>query len=211
MTLIKICGVCRAQDAAVAVAAGADAVGVVLAPGRRRLSLDEAEDALAAVPARVARVGVFVDADPAFVAEATRRLRLDYAQFHGSETPDACADAPVPVIKAFKVGPEFDAAQIESYEGVIAFALLDTQVDGEHGGAGVVFDWDRVPPLPEDVPVLVAGGLHPGNVAQAIRTLRPAGVDVSSGVEARLREKDPERVREFCAAVRATDQEVDVS
>ena len=204
----KVCGVCRAQDARAAVAAGADAVGVILAPSKRQVSLDEAEAIFAAVAPDVARVGVFVDAEPAFVTDAADRLGLDYVQFHGSETPAVCAAARVPVIKAFKVGPSFRADEVDPYRRVIAFALFDALVADEDGGSGVSFDWDAIAPLPRGMPVIVAGGLDASNVAGAIAALHPASVDVSSGVEARLREKDPDKLRAFCDAVRvANDKE----
>ena len=206
-TTIKVCGVCRPEDAHAAVLAGADAIGVILASAPRQVSLDEAGAVFEPLPPSVARVGVFVDSGAAFVEEASARLGLDYAQFHGSETPEVCATAPVPVIKAFRIGSGFHAAVVDSYRSVIAFALFDTHVTGTRGGAGVAFAWDSVLPLPGGVPIVVAGGLHAGNVAEAMRTLRPDGVDVSSGVEARLREKDPDKLRAFCEAVRAADRE----
>lgn len=209
-TLIKICGLCRPEDARAAVAAGADLVGVILAPSKRRLDLDQAASVLADVPAGVSRVGVFVDAAAAEVAEAAERLSLDYAQFHGSETPGACAEAPVAVIKAFGVGRGFDTGTLDAYRGSVAAVMLDTAVAGVSGGTGAAFDWDEVAPLPGFAPVFVAGGLGPGNVGQAVRTLRPTGVDVSSGVEASVCRKDPDAIRAFIAAVRAVDEECEV-
>ena len=201
----KVCGVCRPQDARDAVAAGADAIGVILAPSRRQVTLEEAEAIFTEVSPGVARVGVFVDADPAFIEEAATRLGLDYVQFHGSETPELCATASTPVIKAFKVGRTFQAADVDPYRRVVAYALLDTLVEGADGGSGLTFDWGAVGPLPAGVPVIAAGGLDPGNVASAIAALHPAAVDVSSGVEVRLREKDPDKLRAFCEAVRAAN------
>ena len=205
MITTKVCGVCRPRDATAAVAAGADAVGVILAPAGRQVSIEEAEAIFAVVPADVARVAVFVDADPEFVREATERLSLDYVQFHGDESPADCEAAPAPVIKAFKVGSGFDAAVVEPYRRVIAFVMLDADVPGKAGGTGEPFDWEAVAPQLQGMPVIVAGGLHAENVAKAIDILRPACVDVSGGVEARPREKDPEKLRAFCDAVRAAN------
>jgi phosphoribosylanthranilate isomerase len=192
-----------------AVEAGADAVGVILARSKRQVTIEEAADILCAVPPGVRKVGVFVDAEPAFVALAVEKAGLDRVQFHGMETPAACAAAPVPVVKALRVGPDFDPAIVEQYRGVVAGLLLDTLVKGEAGGSGVTFDWSAALEVPRVAPVWLAGGLTPDNVAQAVRLVRPAGVDVSSGVEAVPRRKDPDRIRAFIAAVRAADEERD--
>ncbi len=208
-TRVKICGITNAEDALAAVKAGADALGVVLTDGPRQVTLDEAAEALVPVPPFVARVGVFVDAEPAFVEEAARRLGLAALQFHGDESPRECADAPAPVVKAIHVreggGMEADLA---AYRGVAAAFLLDTFVRGTNGGTGVTFAWDELPPMPEWAPVIVAGGLTPVNVGAAIRSLLPFAVDVSSGVEERRRHKDHQKLRAFVAAVHAADSEV---
>lgn len=210
-TRVKICGITNAEDAVAAVKAGADALGVVLTEGPRQVTLDEAADALAPVPPFVGRVGVFVDSDPVFVAEAAERLRLTALQFHGEESALECAGAPVPVIKAIHVrdGGAFDAeAAFAPYRGVVSAFLLDTFVRGESGGTGVPFAWEHVAPLPRWAPVIVAGGLTPVNVVAAVAALKPFGVDVSSGVEERRRHKDHDKLQAFVAAVRAADSEV---
>ena len=209
-TRIKICGLTRAEDAAAAVAAGADALGVVLAPSKRRVSLEQAAAVLATAPPLVGRIGVFVDASPGFIGEAVARLGLTAVQFHGDETPEDCAAAPVPVIKALRVGPGFDAASVDRYRTTVAALLLDTYVPGgERGGTGVAFDWyDVAGRLPDWAPVLLAGGLEPGTVGNAVRTLRPFAVDVSSGVESAPGLKDHGLIDSFCAAVHAADREV---
>jgi phosphoribosylanthranilate isomerase len=207
-TRVKICGITRPEDARAAVAAGADALGVVLAPSKRQVSLDHAERVFAGVPPLVARVGVFVDAGAAFVAEAVRRLGLTAVQFHGDETPEQCAAAPVPVIKALRVGKDFDPAAVTRYSRAAALVLLDTGAADARGGTGVAFDWEAVSGRLDDrVPLVVAGGLAPGNVGWAVRLFRPFAVDVSSGVESAPGVKDPELVASFCAAVRAADKE----
>ncbi len=207
-TRIKICGLTRPEDAAAAVAAGADAVGVVLAPSKRQVTLDQAAEVFAAVPPFVARVGVFVDAHADDVWEAVSRLELTAVQFHGDEAPETCEMAPVRVIKALRVGPGFGAASADAYRGVVSALLLDTLVAGEAGGTGVAFDWYAVAGrLPGWAPVVLAGGLGPENVAEAVRALRPYAVDVSSGVESAPGVKDHRLIEEFVAAVRATDGE----
>jgi phosphoribosylanthranilate isomerase len=205
-TRVKVCGLTRAVDARAAVLAGADALGVILVPGARRgVSLSEAADVFGPVPPLVTRVGVFVDATPGQVAEAVSALGLHAVQLSGSESPQLCASMPVPVIKAFHVGPGFDARAIAAYQGTIALALLDTALAGVHGGTGRTFDWGIVRSMCVGVPVMLAGGLNPGNVGDAILQARPYAVDVSSGVEAASREKDPGLVAAFLAAVRAAD------
>lgn len=207
-TRIKICGITTATDAAMAVEAGADALGVVLAPSVREVTLEDAEKALAGVPPLVARVGVFVDADPGFVADAVARLGLNAVQFHGDETPDQCAASPVPVIKAFKVGTDFASSMTEPFRGAVAALLLDTYDPQRSGGTGKAFDWHtHAAALPGWAPLVVAGGLTPMNVTQAIRLFRPFAVDVSSGVEERVRHKDRMKLNALVAAVRAADEE----
>ena len=205
---MKVCGLASAVDAAEAVRAGADALGVVLAESPRQVTQTEAEEIFAAVPPFVARVGVFVDAPADYVERAVARLNLTAVQFHGSESPERCASAPAPVIKAVRVRPGFDAAELDAYRDHVAAFLFDTYVEGVDGGTGKTFPWDSASPLPSWAPVIVAGGLNPVNVGEAIRILGPYGVDVSSGVEERLRQKDRFRLHAFVAAVRAADEEV---
>ncbi len=205
---MKVCGLASASDADEAVRAGADAVGVILAESPRQVTLTEAEEIFAGVPPFVARVGVFVDAPPDYVERAVARLNLAAVQFHGSESPEMCAAAPAPVIKAVRIKPEFDAAEVEAYRGHVAALLFDTYVEGVQGGTGRTFPWETAGPLPGWAPVIVAGGLNPVNVGAAIRALHPFGVDVSSGVEECLRHKDRFKLHAFVVAVRATDEEV---
>jgi phosphoribosylanthranilate isomerase len=208
-TRIKICGITNAEDARAAIKAGADALGVVLNEGPRQMSLGEAAEALRDIPPFVARVGVFVDSEPDFVEEATRCLRLSALQFHGDESPERCAEAPAPVIKAVQVRDGFDPnAAFSPYRSVVAAFLLDTFVRGESGGTGVSWAWEQIPDLPKWAPIIVAGGLTPVNVGAAVRSLMPYGVDVSSGVEERRRHKDHLKLQAFVAAVRSADEEV---
>lgn len=207
-TRIKICGVCSATDAAEAVRAGADAIGVIFAESPRRLTPSDAAGVLADVPPLVSRVGVFVNASAEQIAEAIATARLSAIQLAGDETPEFCASMPVPVVKVLRVGQGFSWDDAEPYQGTIAAALLDTGVAGSRGGSGVAFDWPSVPAPPRWLPVIVAGGLNPGNVAAAVTVLRPFAVDVSSGVEAAPRVKDPVKVSAFVAAVRAADERI---
>ncbi|MDO8963267.1 MAG: phosphoribosylanthranilate isomerase [Coriobacteriia bacterium] len=207
-TRVKICGLCSADDARAAARAGADALGVILVPGaRRRVTSEEAAAVLADAPPFVARVGVFVDASADEIAEAVERIGLTHVQLHGAETPAFCAAMPVPAIKVFRVGPGFATSVLEPYRGAVTAILLDTLVEGEHGGTGHAFAWADLPELPDLAPVIVAGGLTPDSVGAAVRTLRPFAVDVSSGVEASMRVKDHDRIAAFVRAVRAADSE----
>ena len=207
-TLVKICGLCSAEDALAAAAAGADAVGVVLAESPRRVGLDEAARILAHVPPSVARVGVFVDADPDEIRRAIEVLGLKTVQLHGSESPQLCGSLPARVIKAFRVGPGFDAAAVEPYRPYVAAVLLDGYAPGAAGGTGRTFDWD-VARAVHDPALVLAGGLTPDNVAEAVRRVRPYVVDTSSGVESAPRVKDHARIRAFVAAVREADRTID--
>lgn len=205
-TRVKICGITCPEDATAAVLAGADAVGVVFAESPRQVDLARAREVFHAVPAHITRVGVFVDADRGFVLEAIAACGLGEVQFHGDEPPEACAAAPVSVVKAFPVVSEFDAATCEAYRGVLAGGLLDAFVDGTRGGTGRTFAWDAVGNLPEWMPLIVAGGLNPLNVAAAIEHFEPAGVDVSSSVEEFPGRKDRHRMAAFVQAVREADE-----
>ncbi|HEX7050975.1 MAG TPA: phosphoribosylanthranilate isomerase [Longimicrobiales bacterium] len=211
MTRVKICGLCRPEDAGVAEAAGADYIGVILAPGGPRSQPIEAAAAIYAAAPGLKRVGVFVDASPETMASAARRLGLDVLQLHGAEDPRTvaalAADVGREVWKAVRPRDraEFLAA-VDRYGPVADALLLDGWSERGAGGTGTRFPWDEVAAVRDRVPaglrLVAAGGLHPGNVTEAVARLSPDIVDVSSGVERRVGEKAPERVRAFVAAVR---------
>lgn len=208
-TRIKICGLTRPEDAASAVSSGADALGVVLAPSKRRVTLEQAAEVFSAAPPPVARVGVFVDPTPGEVHDAVVRLGLHCVQLHGDESPEFCAALGIPVAKAFRVGPGFDPSRMEAYQDAISLLLLDTFVPGVAGGTGVTFDWQALAgKMPAEVRFAVSGGLTASNVGEAILALRPFVVDVSSGVEIVPGIKDHRLIAEFVSAVRTIDQEV---
>lgn len=202
---VKICGITRVEDARQAWAAGADALGLNFYPRSPRYVTAEVAAALARTrPALGSVVGVFVNESPDTIRALVRECGLTAVQLHGDEPPEACSGYGVPVIKALRVrGPE-DVERARAYVGVgdVAALLLDGAAPG-YGGGGVGFDWSLVARLAEaGVPVLVAGGLHPGNVQEAVRATRPYGVDVASGVEASPGIKDADAVRAFVRAVR---------
>jgi len=204
-TRIKFCGITRSEDLASAVQAGADAIGLVFhAPSSRAVSLEQARKLLGRKPAWVSVVGLFVDADAERVARVAKALKLDCLQFHGSETPEYCAQFGVPWMKALPVAPGSDIGALAGrYEGASAL-LLDTWKAGVAGGTGEVFDWRLVPgTLP--APLVLAGGLDAGNVEAAIRSVRPYAVDVSGGIETSPGHKCFQRMQAFASAVRTTD------
>jgi phosphoribosylanthranilate isomerase len=189
-------------DAAACAAAGVWAVGVVLAPSARRISLARAAEVLGALPAGVMRVGVFVDPDPAELAEAASALGLDYVQVHGDvDAAAARAAAGVPVIEGIRLdGP---AAVERARASEADLVLIDASVPGRHGGTGVLADWSLLEAAPLLRPFALAGGLTPENVGQGVARLRPWVVDVSSGVERTPGHKDLALVRAFVTAARA--------
>jgi phosphoribosylanthranilate isomerase len=206
-THIKICGLTRPEDAAAAVAAGADALGVIFALSKRRVNAEQAAAVLAEAPASVERFGVFVDAPLDEIVNAIETCGLTGVQLSGNESPEFCDRIPVPVVKAIHVGTDFGLDAVEPYRAHAAALLLDTYVSGKAGGTSQTFNWQAVGGLPGWAPTFVAGGLDPENVSACIATLHPYGVDVSSGVETGPGIKDHSRIRAFCAAVRAADTE----
>jgi len=201
---VKICGITSAEDGLAASAAGADAIGLVFWPrSPRALDLGRAREIAAALPPLVLRVGVFVDAPAAEIARTADAVGLDLVQLHGDEPPDALAALPRRALKALRVGDGFRPEQALAYEGRAAGLLLDTRHGSAPGGSGRSFDWSHARALRERVRFLVlAGGLTPENVAEAIAAVRPDAVDVSTGVESSPGRKDPVRVAAFVAAAR---------
>ena len=199
---IKICGLTRLEDLHAAVKAGADAIGLVFyAPSPRYVDLKTAAELARAVPPFVTIVGLFVNADPAQVRETLAAVPIHLLQFHGDEDENYCRQFDRPYLKAARVKPEMDLVQYAAGFPSAQAILLDAFVDG-YGGGGKVFDWTLIP-ADLAVPIVLSGGLDAGNVAEAIVRVRPAAVDVSSGVEAAKGIKDAEKIRAFVSAVRA--------
>ncbi|HYG54897.1 MAG TPA: phosphoribosylanthranilate isomerase [Burkholderiales bacterium] len=202
-TRVKICGITRPQDARDAAGAGADAIGLVFyPPSPRYLSTERAVEIRDALPPFVQSVALFVNPDPALVAQVLGRVRPAMLQFHGEETPEFCAQFGVPFVKACRVKTGVSALEyLRPYSRAAAW-LFDSHVP-EYGGVGESFDWSLVPAT--EKPVIVSGGLSPRNVGEAIRRVRPWGVDVSTGVESAKGIKDPAKVTAFIAEVRNAD------
>jgi phosphoribosylanthranilate isomerase len=205
-TRIKFCGLTRVEDVKAAVAVGADACGFILAESPRRLSVDRVAELAAFVPPPVARIGVFVDAELAFVEEVVRAAGLTAVQFSGAETPAQCAVISVPVIKTIHVGTDFDWKVAEPYRGRAAVLLLDTYDPQRAGGTSREFAWRSLGEPPGWASVFVAGGLGPRNVEEAVSVLRPFGLDISSGIETAPGVKDYTRMVRVCEGVRAADK-----
>ncbi|MGH7641491.1 MAG: phosphoribosylanthranilate isomerase [Candidatus Dormibacteria bacterium] len=202
-TRVKICGCTSAAEVTAAVAAGADAVGLIFAPSPRRITLEQAVAATSEVPPGVTVVGVFVDPTVAELDFALTVLPTLVPQFSGVEPPELCRYLGVPYLKVFPVAA--DRAELESdlMEYPDALPVFET-ASPQRGGSGRTFDWSLVQPIAERGAVVIGGGLTPGNVGDCVRRLRPYAVDVRSGVESQGA-KDPVKLGEFLAAVRSAD------
>ncbi len=193
---VKICGFTRPSDVRAAVVAGADALGFVFAPRSKRvLTIPRAAELVTGVPAFVSRVGLFMDQDYEAVARILDQVPLNLLQFHGAEDAAFCRRFGLPYIKAVSMDSD-RAVERAGQEYTDASALLlDSHPAGGVGGTGVVFDWSLIPQ--SSLPLVLAGGLEPGNVRQAIERLKPWAVDVSSGVETAPGIKSEALMREF--------------
>ena len=213
-TRVKICGITRPEDGFAAARCGADAIGLVFyAPSPRHVSIAQARAVVQVLPPFVTVVGLFVNAAQQEITDVLQQLRLDVLQFHGNETPEECARFGLPYLKALRVTPTTDITRAASTYATAQGLLLDAHVEGVPGGTGQTFDWNLVPrdlPTAKDggsaenagaifppMPLILAGGLSPLNVKQAIRTARPYGVDVSGGVEAAKGIKDAAKIAAF--------------
>ena len=203
-TRVKICGITRPGDGVDAAKAGADAIGLVFYPkSPRYLSAERAVEIRDALPPFVQAVALFVNPDAAQVAQVLGRVKPALLQFHGEETPEFCAQFGVPFVKACRIRPGVDASQYLQPFSRAAAWLVDSFVP-EFGGVGESFDWSLVP-RGLARPLILSGGLDRANVARAIQTVQPWGVDVSSGVESAKGIKDAAKMAAFVAEVRNAD------
>lgn len=202
----KICGITRIEDALAAVAAGADAIGLVFyAKSPRAVNVQQARAIIAALPPFVTTVGLFVNASRCELGEILDAVPLDLLQFHGDESAADCEGYHRPYIKALRVKAGDDiAAACLAYPRASGI-LLDTYVEGVPGGTGEAFDWSLVP-RELSKPIILAGGLSAENVAQAIAQVRPYAVDVSGGVEQSKGIKDQAKIRAFMQAVHRSSE-----
>ena len=213
MTRVKICGIRDKNHALAAVEAGADFIGLVFAPSKRQVTPTQACEIISAVKKSsdaIKVVGVFVNAPVSQVNEIADFCALDCVQLSGDESWEYCREIVEPIIKAIRIGqqsPEELCAELSAGGELLPaqrfITLLDSQVEGQYGGTGESFNWNLAQQVAEKFPVIIAGGLDPKNVARLIETVRPWGVDVSSGVESNGL-KDASKIRAFVKAVRST-------
>jgi phosphoribosylanthranilate isomerase len=204
-TRIKICGLTREADVDVAVAAGADAIGLVLYPkSPRAVTLARAAELARRLPPFVTPVALFVNASEEDVQAACHAIPNLLLQFHGDESVAECERFGRPYLRAARMMPGFDLLDFARQFASAQAVLLDAHVEG-YGGGGKVFDWSLIPSGVAR-PVVLSGGLNPANVTDGVLQLRPSAVDVSSGVEAAKGIKDAKLMYQFCAAVRAADE-----
>jgi phosphoribosylanthranilate isomerase len=205
-TRVKICGITREQDARAAAAAGADAIGFVFWPNSpRRIDPREAAGIGRALPALLTRVGVFVNASPRDVSRAVIEAKLDAVQLHGEEDPEAYMSCGAAVIKVVSLVSDVDVARARSYSPSVTL-LVDAKDVERRGGTGVRANWHFAQRLARIRPILLAGGLRASNVAEAVRTVHPWGVDVSSGVEIRPGQKSARQIDALLARVAEADR-----
>ncbi|WP_067520890.1 phosphoribosylanthranilate isomerase [Endozoicomonas ascidiicola] len=197
---IKICGITRPEDGLIAVENGADALGLVFyAKSARYVTAEQAAEIVSVLPPFVSVVGLFVDAQEALIQSVIDTVPLSLLQFHGKETEAECSRWGMRYLKAFRVRPDHSVEDMVTPYHSASGYLLDSYKPGEPGGTGESFDWELIP-RSLSKPVILAGGLSPDNVNQAINRVRPYGVDVSSGVEARPGIKDHDKIKAFMKA-----------
>ena len=205
--LIKICGIKDINIAHIAVEAGADALGFVFAPSPRQMVPHAAEKIIQSLPETIIKVGVFVNASISAVKDIARYCALTTLQFHGQENSYYCLQFSLPIIKAIKITKSGRfLPDPRSYQGVVKLFLADTYQKGKEGGTGRVFPWQKVDSIKKYGSLVLAGGLRPDNVYQALSITHPWGVDVSSGVETEGA-KDSKKIRKFIQEVRRWENE----
>ena len=182
MTKVKICGLKEIEHVKAAVQAGADFIGLMFAPSKRRITIEDAIELAQVIPSNVKKVGVFVNEDPAVIHEVAEKVGLDYIQYHGDETPELIQAIGLPAIKAFSIRSEADVVRAASYD--VDYYLFDAPGTNYRGGSGTSFDWTLLDQVKiQHEKVILAGGLNAENVGLAILLVEPFAVDVSSGVE----------------------------
>lgn len=200
-TKIKICGITNIEDAICAVEAGADALGFVFyKKSPRNVTPEVVKQIVAMLPPFVTTVGLFVNTAPEKIKKIMALTGLDTIQLHGDETPADCSLLPYRVIKAVRVKNADSLVGISAYE--VAALLLDAWSDDQYGGSGESFDWQLAKQFTAQVPLILAGGLNPDNIAQAIMMVKPYAVDVSSGVEISPGCKDHQKIKHFIQQVK---------
>lgn len=204
-TRVKFCGITRAEDADAAVALGVDAIGLILAAGSPRfIAPDRAAMIRRRLPPFVQAVVLFRDAEAEYVQQVIQKVQPDMLQFHGREAPEFCRAFGRPFMKAVPMHPPADLARWAGDFSAARALLLDAHAPGGAGGQGRTFDWHSIR-YQGPMPLVLAGGLSPENVSEAVRRVQPYAVDVSSGIESSPGIKDPSRMQAFVDAVRSAD------
>ena len=204
MVRVKICGITNLEDALLAAELGADALGFIFYPkSPRQVAPETAREIIAQLPPFVAAVGVFVDQAAAVVQEVAAQVGLDWVQLHGQESPEYCRNLGRKVIKGFRIQDEDSLRLLADYHEAAQALLLDAYKKGQVGGTGTAFDWRLAREAQPYGRIILAGGLTPENVAQAIAIALPAAVDAASGTEAAPGKKDPAKLRAFFKAIKA--------
>lgn len=202
MVRIKICGITNLEDALLAAGLGAHALGFIFYPkSPRYVTPEAARQIIAQLPPFVAAVGVFVDEEASRVRELAAKVRLDWVQLHGQESPEYCRHMGRKVIKGFRIRDESSLQELEPFQSGVQALLLDTYKPGQVGGTGESFDWPLAREAKKFGRIILAGGLTPDNVAQAIKVAGPDAVDTASGTEAAPGKKDPAKLKAFFKAI----------
>jgi len=208
MIPVKICGITSVNDAQLAIENGASALGLIFyKPSLRNVSMEIAKEIVESVNGCVPIIGVFVDEHIQFLKSILSHVNLDILQLHGNETPQYCEQFNLPIIKVFRVRPEFDGSKFIDYN-VSAF-LFDTYKKGLPGGTGDSFDWELVSKLKIETPIILSGGLTPENIMRGIEVVNPSAVDVNSGVENCPGEKDAMKLAKLFSEINLTQGEDD--
>ena len=203
MVKVKVCGITNADDAFAAVALGADALGFIFAPSPRRISPEDARNIIQAIPPLVKTVGVFVDQDPAEIKGIIHFCGIDLIQLHGDEPPGLCSEFMPFTIKAIRMRDQTVIGSMEQYRGSVRAMLLDTYSRESVGGTGKSFNWDlAVQAKGMGIPIILAGGLGPSNIAEAVSVVKPYAVDVNSGIEDRPGKKNHALLKELFENIR---------
>ncbi|WP_273151372.1 phosphoribosylanthranilate isomerase [Methylophaga thiooxydans] len=199
-TRVKICGITRQQDADFAADSGADAIGLVFyPPSPRAISVAQAQNVTRGLAPFVSTVALFVNPDVADVSRCLDAVSVDIIQFHGDESPEFCSQFGKPYIKAIRMKPDTNLAQLSEAYGSAQALLLDAYQPGVPGGTGTTFDWSLIRQI--EKPIILAGGLNTDNVAEAIKQVRPFAVDVSGGVESEKGIKSHDKISAFMREV----------
>ncbi len=201
MTRIKICGITNLQDALLASELGADALGFIFYPGSKRfIEPDRASEIISSLPPLITTVGVFVNQSREDIETVRDKTGIDLVQLHGDETPEFCTGLPFKTVKALRIKERSDMARVELYP--LQAILFDKYSEDAYGGTGESFTWAWLQDLKANKSIILSGGLTPDNVGEAIKTVGPYAVDVSTGVEDSPGKKSAHKMRKFIEAVR---------